>query len=264
LINISEGQPTELERRYLYPDLSAIIGYTHPNYGQSGLEASLDPYLRGLQGNPARLIWIDHLLYGQPPSGLDVRLSINLNLQQKADFLLGNQKGAIVLLNASTGEILVMASHPTFNANHLEDIEETLLADPVSPLLNRAAQGVYPLGNSIEPFLNAAGISEVQTQSALTGLFRALGLFSVPELRLPVSDLSIGENNIQVSPLQMALATATLSAEGVRPVPRLAMAVNTPTNGWVVLPGLGESVTAFTPEMASQAVEPLLVDETPF
>ncbi len=264
LINISEGQPSELERRYLYPDLSAIIGYTHPNYGQSGLEASLDPYFRGLQGNPARLIWINHLLYGQPPPGLDVRLSIDLKLQQKADFLLGNRKGAIVILNASTGEILVMASHPTFDANQLEDIEETLLADPDSPLLNRAAQGVYPLGNTIEPFLHAAGISEVQSQSALTGLFRALGFLSVPELRLPVSGLSFVDNNIQVSPLQMALATATLSAEGVRPVPRLAMAVNTPTDGWVVLPGVGESLTAFTPRFASQAIEPLVVDETPF
>ena len=88
-LTLTQGQTGDYTRTYLYPDLASITGYTDPSYGQSGLEATLDPYLRGLQGNPASSIWWDHLVYGQPPPGLDVRLSIDLGLQRRADALLG-------------------------------------------------------------------------------------------------------------------------------------------------------------------------------
>jgi len=88
-ISITEGESGTYRRNYLYPDLAPITGYTQPVYGQAGLEATLDDYLRGLQGNPPSLIWWDHLLYGTPPPGLDVRLSLSLALQSKADQLLG-------------------------------------------------------------------------------------------------------------------------------------------------------------------------------
>ena len=68
-INLTQGLIGDYTRTYLYPDLASITGYTNPVYGQAGLEASLDPYLRGLQGNPASSIWWDHLVYGQPPPG---------------------------------------------------------------------------------------------------------------------------------------------------------------------------------------------------
>ena len=64
------------------------MGYNHPIYGQAGLEASLDEYLRGLRGNPAATIWWNHLLYGMSPNGLDVRLSMDLTLQARADELM--------------------------------------------------------------------------------------------------------------------------------------------------------------------------------
>ena len=129
-INLTQGSSGNYTRVYLYPELGSITGYTHPVYGQAGLEASLDPYLRGLQGNPASSIWWDHLVYGQPPPGLDVRLSLDLALQQRADALLGKHAGAIVLLNAGSGEILVMASHPTYDPNLLDQQAAALLADP--------------------------------------------------------------------------------------------------------------------------------------
>ncbi len=124
-INKTEGQSGNFIRIYNYPDLSSIIGYTNPTYGQTGLEASLDDYLRGLRGNPASLVWMDHLLYGQPPPGLDVRLSLDLELQSRADSLLAGIQGAIVLLNAETGEVLAMASHPAFDANLLDEIGDS-------------------------------------------------------------------------------------------------------------------------------------------
>lgn len=252
-INLTKGSPGNYTRVYAYPDLSSVVGYTHPNYGQSGLEASLDPFLRGLQGNPASLIWSNHLLYGQPPPGLDIRLSLDLHLQARADFLLGNRKGAVVLLNAETGEILAMASHPTFDANRLDEIEESLLADPASPLLNRATQGVYPPGGALEPFLLAAGLDVSSSRTELDGLYNGLGFFEVPQARLPAAEASSAGEELRISPLQMALAAATLSNAGTRPVPRLAVAVNTISEGWVVLPTLGEPSAVFMPKPADSA-----------
>ena len=145
------GQTGDYTRSYVYPDLASITGYTDPVYGQAGLEATLDPYLRGLQGNPASSIWWNHLVYGEPPPGLDVRLSIDLDLQKRADALLANHAGAVVLLNAESGEILAIASHPSFDPNLLDQQAAALLKDPQSPLLDRAAQETYPPGPACKP-----------------------------------------------------------------------------------------------------------------
>ena len=263
-INISVDVVGDYTRSYLYPDLASITGYTHPVYGQSGLESTLDPYLRGLQGNPASSIWWDHLVYGQPPPGLDVRLSINLDLQRRADSLLGNHIGAIVLLNAESGEILIMASHPTFDPNQLDENAATLMQDPHSPLLDRAAQGLYPVGEALQPFFQTAGLSYQSPTSNITQLYTGLGFYTTPELRLPVVNAVTPDSALLVSPLQMALAAAALGSDGVRPAPRLAVAVNTPTQGWIVLTPLTEPVQTFTPDMADETAQSLMVENLPF
>jgi cell division protein FtsW (lipid II flippase) len=263
-INLTQGESGSYTRVYSYPDLAPIAGYTHPIYGQAGLEASLDPYLRGLQGNPASLIWWDHLLYGQPPPGLDVRLTIDLDLQRKADALLGEHAGALVLLNAQSGEILVMASHPTYDPNKLDEKGDSLAQDPGAPLLDRAAQGIYPVGTAPTPFFFAAGLSENAPHNDLIQLYDALGFYTTPELRLPIAAASTASGELRVSPLQMALAAATLSNQGILPAPRLAMAVNTPTQGWVILPPLGEPVQALSAQSASSTAESLMVSGQPF
>jgi cell division protein FtsW (lipid II flippase) len=156
----TQGQPGDLRRVYPYAPLGPIVGYTNPVYGQSGLEFSQDTYLRGLQGYPAFTIWQNQLLYGMPPEGLDVRLSLDLPLQQVADELLNGQTGALVLLNAQSGEILAMATAPTFDANILEAAWENLVQDDSAPLLNRAADGLYPPGSAVGPFLFAAAVGQ--------------------------------------------------------------------------------------------------------
>ena len=93
--------------------LAPITGYTHGIYGQAGLEASLDEYLRGTTGNPvSSMITNQLLIWGMSPNGLDVRLSIDLQLQRRADELMKDHQGAVILLNAQSGEILVIASQP--------------------------------------------------------------------------------------------------------------------------------------------------------
>lgn len=254
-------------REYIYPDLAPVTGYTHPVYGQAGLEATLDNYLRGFQGNPSSLIWWHHLLFGTPPPGLDVRLSIDLNLQKKSDELLGKHAGAVILLNAQSGEILTMASHPTYDPNLLDETGQSLLTDPGSPLVNRAAQGSYPPGSLLDPLL-AAHFGQIPPADAeqRIAFYNQLGLYIAPNLRLPVGTPSeFGEiENLRVSPLQLLLAFAPLSNKGISPAPRIALAVNTPTQGWVILPANGDPHNVMEEAKAQQAAESLHAPDQPF
>jgi cell division protein FtsW (lipid II flippase) len=263
-INLTKGTSSEYVRYYLYPDLGPVTGYTHPVYGQAGLEASLDPFLRGMQGNPASSIWWDHLVYGQPPPGLDIRLSLDLVLQQNADELLGKHTGAVLLMNARTGEILVMASHPTFNPNLLDEQAPALLADPGSPLLDRAAQNLYPVGQVLQPFIQAAGLAGQPPSKKSEQLYTDLGFYTTPELRLPVAVAPTPGDSLNISPLQMVLAVSALTNEGIRPAPRLTLSIKTPTEGWVVLPTLTEPVNALSADAAREEVGKLMVTDRPY
>lgn len=321
------GESGSFVRSYRYTELGPVLGYTHPVYGQSGLEFSLDDYLRGLRGNPQIQVWSSFLLYGQYPPGLDVRLSLDKNLQSAADEALQEHTGTAVMLDSASGEILVMASHPTFDANQLDDIWPELTADERSPLLNRAALGAYQPGTALGPLWLAAGNSRgltppgvpqslslrvedefytcarspenpdqwgdliaagcptaslalveqlaVQDPDLPVSVLQTFGLYDPPVLRLPVAPAStvafdqdlqqfaIGQADLRVSPLQMAMAAGSLNSPGQLPAPRIALAVNTPVSGWVVLPPLGtpaETVSGFaaqqTAEMLGQSVQP--------
>jgi hypothetical protein len=236
-INASYGNPGEYARLTLYPDLSNIVGYTNPTYGQSGLEASLDEYLRGLRGNPGLSIWWNHVLYGQPPPGLDVRLSLDLKLQRAADQLLGDRRSALVMLNPQDGEILVMASHPTFDANSLDEHWDSLIQDPGGPLFDRATLGRYP----VDELAHALNLSEV---------FTSTEVIHIPQVRLPAGGLAGPEPGY--SPLQLALVAAAISAGGIQPAPVLVTAVKTPAAGWVPLPPLDEARRILPPATASR------------
>ncbi|HQP08605.1 MAG TPA: FtsW/RodA/SpoVE family cell cycle protein [Anaerolineaceae bacterium] len=297
VISQTSGETGQYTRTILYPALSNTAGYSNPIYGQGGIEASQDGYLRGLEGIPYSHIFWQDLLYNQPPTGLDIRLSISLELQKVADDLLGDKKGALVLLNAQSGEILALSSHPGFDANQLDTLWETWKDDPDAPLLNRATQGQYPLGTVLAPFMLSALESQGGTlpqepatwrfsldngtmldcaiqptgntwysavqagcpqasivlgrQLALANLTKVYGTWGFDETPvIPVAsarpskldlinnlvDASLGQGDFRVSPLQVALAAAAYSTGGQRPSPLLAMAVNTPRNGWVILP----------------------------
>ena len=315
----TSGEPGAYTRMNRYPDLSNVLGYTHPTYSQAGLEASADPYLRGLQGNPGLTIWWYHLLYGYPPPGLDIRLSLDLDLQGVADRLLSDHSAALVLLNARSGEILAIASHPTFDSNRLDETWQILIQDERAPLVNRATMGLYSPGAALGPLLlaraNASGVlptlpvdlsysldgrtlgcalpSTGQSWGAVVGNgcpgpiaalgrtigeaslrenYQSFGLYRAPALRLLTvsspsqasnSDLSASAlgQGMQVSPLQMALASAALSTGGIRPAPSLLTAVNTPQAGWVILPALEEPVSVISEAAANSAASLLAVAE---
>jgi len=256
-ITESMGEIGSFSRIYKYPALAPVVGYSDPIYGQVGLEDSLDGYLRGLDGSSASSIWLNHLLYGMTPPGLDVRLSIDLNLQKYTDELIFGKTGAVVMLNAETGEILVMSSSPTFDQNKLHENATDLLNDPKSPLVNRAALGYYPLGSIIDPFSKIYyGVNNPSAEQIET-IYETLGFFQVPSLRLDVYDPntpSSNSENFHTSPLHLAIAGSALSNDGIIPAPRLAMAVNSPNNGWVVLPAEGMPKDAIPSTMVNDAI----------
>ena len=246
-ITKTSGVPGDYSRQILYPPLSPVIGYSNPLYGQAGLEASLDEYLRGLKGNPGLAIWWNHLLYGQPPPGLDARVSLDLTLQRFADEAIGQHVGALVLLNAQNGEILALASHPTFDANRIEESWEQLVHEPLTPLVNRATQRSYPVGG-LGPLLLPRG-------AETPGLETPSGLY------LPVASPQLTGEPVTLSPLQAALSAAAISSAGMRPVPIFVLAVKTPTAGWVILPAQGEAAQFMTAKDAGSAAIALATDD---
>lgn len=149
------GQEGSYQRDYPCPEASDILGYDTAGLGQAGIERSMDTFLRGDRGYPASTVWWSYLLQGMPPDGLDIRLTLDRNLHSYAHELLEAEKGAIVLLNPQTGEILALASSPTFNATKLKDNWIELINRKDAPLMNRAIQSRYQPGTALGPFLLA-------------------------------------------------------------------------------------------------------------
>lgn len=149
---VTEGESGNYYRYYLYSDLSNTVGFSHARYGRSGIEEDLNDYLRGYAGYPATAIWFNHLIYDQPPTGIDVTLTLDLDIQQQLDAQMTAFYGAGIVLDADSGEILAIASHPSFDANALTENWDIWNSDESAPFLNRVMQGAYPAGGMLVPF----------------------------------------------------------------------------------------------------------------
>ncbi len=145
--------------------------------GRTGLEASYEEVLRGRIG--LRQIEVDALgrekevlAKEDPVHGLDLILSLDLDLQAKAEEILvktlkaaGKKRGAIVMLDPKNGEIRALVSWPAFDSNQFsfglgKKEYETLINDPDQPLFNRALAGTYPSGSIIKPIWATAALVE--------------------------------------------------------------------------------------------------------
>lgn len=144
-------------RRYPYGQFaSGITGYVSKRYGYWGLEATYNETLLGLDGSlTVEDFWAVQRV-GTNKEGNDIVLSIDADLQRQAYRLLGNRRGAVVAMEPSTGRILAMVSNPGFDPGRVDADWTSLRDNPASPLLNRAAQGLYPPG-SVFKVLTAAG-----------------------------------------------------------------------------------------------------------
>jgi penicillin-binding protein 2 len=133
--------------------------------GKEGLEAMYDGFLRGREGS--RTVIVDSLgrirdvlEVSEPAPGQNLVTTIDLDLQEAAEEELRNspsQRGVIIALDPNNGEILALASYPTFDPNLFTERIATrkgrleyaaLLNNPETPLYNRAIQGRYPPGST--------------------------------------------------------------------------------------------------------------------
>lgn len=133
-------------RVYHYPALAPVLGFYSFRYGVGGIEAAFNEELRGnISANAVEAL--RHRLFHEPVVGYDVYLTLDLRLQQEADRLLGNRRGAVILLDRD-GSVLAMASHPSYDPNRFDETFQQLSSDPSAPLVNRATQGLYPPGST--------------------------------------------------------------------------------------------------------------------
>ena len=145
--------------------------------GQNGIEYVYDEYLRGRDGY--RKVIVDSRGHIQkeievvpPQPGQDLVTTIDLDLQQAAEEQLQKsptKRGVIVSMDPNNGEILALASYPTFDPNLFSQRIATkagraeyaaLLNDPHKPLLNRAIQGAYPPGSTWKIPMAVAGLQQ--------------------------------------------------------------------------------------------------------
>ena len=135
------------KRQYPYGRAAAhITGYT--GSGAVGIEAAENFTLLGLNNEISQRA--ENILHGVEMQGNDVHLTVDMDIQQLAYELLGNNKGAAVVMNPTTGAIIAMASTPAYNPNTVNADWNELANDSSSPMLNRATQGLYPPGSTFK------------------------------------------------------------------------------------------------------------------
>lgn len=134
-------------REYPYDDLYAhVVGYSVK--GKYGIESIQNFNL--LTSNAFFLEKLAKEFKGEKNIGDNVVTTLDTKLQQAAYNALGNNKGAVVVMEASTGKILAMVSKPTFDANTVAENWEALNNDPDSSLFNRATMGQYTPGSTFK------------------------------------------------------------------------------------------------------------------
>lgn len=126
-----------------------VIGYSYPSTGKSGLESVENFEL--LTSNAFFVQKLMNEFKDEKNMGDTVVTTLDADLQQAAYNALGSNKGAVVVMEASTGKILAMVSAPSYDPNNVEANWEALNSDDSqSPLLNRASQGLYAPGSTFK------------------------------------------------------------------------------------------------------------------
>ena len=179
------------KRTYMYPSYAShILGrvgaitaemwdeYKEKGYdinatvGIDGCEAAFEEYLRGVDGvltieRNAKGEIVDQYVSVEPIAGKDVWLTIDIDAQIAAEDALaqymkdhGKEKGASVAVDPSSGDILALASYPTYDLTTFSKNYTSLASDPASPLLNRAIYATYAPGSTFKIAVALAGLEE--------------------------------------------------------------------------------------------------------
>lgn len=158
--------------------------------GRAGVELARNAVLSGVPGG--KLITVDvsgyrHSETNRPPiSGKDVRLTVSAKLQELIERLLGDRKASVVAIDPRNGDILALASTPSFDPNDMSPAVPSALwrqlqSDPRTPLLNRAITGVYPPGSTFKPAIALAALSSGVPASVT---FDCSGVYTLGRMKL--------------------------------------------------------------------------------
>lgn len=265
------------ERRYPYAGLASVTGYYSIRYGVGGTEATFDPILRGTVGRDETEVWLDGLLH-RPLTGQDITLTIDLPAQVAADVALDTREGAVVIMDLDTGAVVVMSSHPTYDPNTLDETWDSLREDTSAPLLNRATQGLFPVGDlarligliglyearaqlpadpasaPVEKMLAPLGRSGYLATAHQLGLVQPLaGLRSQPGL-LPDFDNKGTVRDLAVTPLHLARVAAAIERDGRLLSPILSLQQQPDQPEPVIRPETGQAVRGLFSQVDSQMI----------
>jgi cell division protein FtsW (lipid II flippase) len=144
-------------RIYPVPEATPAVGFASLRYGTGGIERTYDANLRGETDRTAWQATWDDLLH-RPPHGHDVQLTLDVTLQTQAQEALAEQTGAVILLDAVNGDILALASSPTYDPMRLDETWDALREDPAAPLVNRVTQGLYQPGSVLQTVIIAEAL----------------------------------------------------------------------------------------------------------
>ncbi|WP_273844924.1 peptidoglycan D,D-transpeptidase FtsI family protein [Rubrobacter calidifluminis] len=141
---------------------SNVVGYWSQRYGATGIELTENSNLSG-NAEPRTLDELLNQLSGGPQPGDNVELTLDPRLQRLSYDLIKNSssgKGAIVALNPKTGEILALASYPSYDPNNIDENFKQIQKSPDDLLLDRATQGLYPPGSTMKVITAAAALKK--------------------------------------------------------------------------------------------------------
>jgi penicillin-binding protein 2 len=166
--------------------------YLPEMFGASGIELAYNAQLTGQLGEQS--IQVDargykHSVWMGRPSvvGRDITLTLEVGVQHEVERMLRNRRGAGVVVDVRNGEILAMASSPTFDLNAFvpnirAGIWEELNTDKQLPLFNRAIQGRYAPGSTFKPVTALAALHSPNFNVTETHVCN--GVFSLGTMRL--------------------------------------------------------------------------------
>ncbi|MEM0988445.1 MAG: penicillin-binding protein 2 [Pseudomonadota bacterium] len=138
--------------------------------GKTGIERALDESLRGQAGS--RQIEVNalgrvirELDRAEGTAGEDLHLTVDLELQRYCLERLGEESAAVVVMDVNQGDLLAMASNPTYDPNPFvlgisQAAYDALLNDDHRPLHNKWASGMYPPGSTFKMIVALAGLEE--------------------------------------------------------------------------------------------------------
>ena len=135
-------------------------------HGKAGIEYQYDAFLCGVPGE--RKVLVDARGFAirewnviEEQKGPDLVLTLDAGIQSEAERQLEGRRGACVVLDPRTGEVLALASAPTFDLNTVRWASRyrAFAEDPGKPLLNRASGGAYAPGSTFKPMTALAALA---------------------------------------------------------------------------------------------------------